>query len=70
MSELKEVEFSVEHLYGCQGVGAHLDEANLLALMADPDRWPQWRDVLLSTCDRPEIIGVSNHILAVVRTPG
>jgi SAM-dependent methyltransferase len=58
---------TVEHLYGCQGLGAHLQEENLLALMHDPDRWPAWRDLLLATCDHPNIVGVSNHLLAVAR---
>jgi len=56
---------TVDHLYGCNGIGAHLDEDNLLNLMADEQRWPAWRDVLLKTCDHPNVLGVSNHILAV-----
>jgi hypothetical protein len=39
----------VERLYGCNGLGAHLQEANLVALMADELRWPAWRELLLST---------------------
>lgn len=56
-------------LYGCQGIGAHLDEAHLVALMADPRRWPVWERELLATCDHPAIVGVSNLILAVARKP-
>ena len=60
----------VERLYGCNGLGAHLQEDHLLALMADPERWPIWRDVFLATCDHPNVVGVSNHLLAVARRPG
>ncbi len=67
--ELTQAGFEVDHLYGCQGIGAHLDEANLLALMNDPVRWPQWRRELLATCDHPAVVGVANHILAVARRP-
>jgi SAM-dependent methyltransferase len=67
--ELAEAGFAVDRLYGCQGIGAHLDEGNLLALMDDPVRWPQWERALLETCDHPAVIGVSNHILAVATTP-
>ena len=58
---------SIERLYGCQGLGAHLQEEHLRALMDDPQRWPAWRDVLLATCDHPNVVGVSNHLLAVAR---
>lgn len=60
----------VERMYGCSGIGAHLPEENLTALMADPDRWPAWRDVLLATCDRPSVVGVSRHLLAVAHVAG
>jgi len=60
----------VERLIGCQGLGAHLQEEHLLALMADPQRWPVWRELLLATCDRPDVVGVSSHLLAVARRPG
>ncbi len=59
---------TADHLYGCNGIGAHLDEDNLLDLMADNSRWPPWRDVLLKTCDHPNVLGVSNHILAVAHS--
>lgn len=65
--EITAAGFAIEHTYGCQGIGAHLDESNLLALMEDPDRWPQWQRKLLETCDHPAIIGVSNHILVVAK---
>lgn len=65
--ELVQAGFEVDHLYGCQGIGAHLDEANLLTLMNDPVRWPQWHRELLATCDHPAVIGVANHTLAVAR---
>lgn len=67
VSLLKEAGLAVEHLYGCQGLGAHLQEENLLALMDDAERWPVWREVLLATCDHPNVVGVSNHLLAVAR---
>jgi SAM-dependent methyltransferase len=56
-------------LYGCQGIAAHLPPANLEALMADPLRWPFWRERLLATCDHPSVIGVSCHLMAVARAP-
>ena len=65
--ELTQAGLEVDRLYGCQGIGAHLDESNLLTLMDDPVRWPQWERKLLETCDHPAIVGVSNHILAVSR---
>lgn len=68
-ADLTQVGLEVVHLYGCQGIGAHLDEANLLALMADRKRWPLWERELLATCDHPAIVGVSNLILAVARKP-
>lgn len=64
-SELAEGGLDVRHIYGCNGIGSHLDEENPLALMEDGERWPAWRDVLLQTCDHPSVVGVSNHILAV-----
>lgn len=64
---LEEEDLTVEHLYGCNGIGAHLQEENLMALMADPERWPTWCAVLLATCGHPSVVGVSNHLLAVAR---
>jgi len=69
LGELEAAGLSAEHLYGCQGLGAHIQEQNLLALMADRELWPAWCDVLLETCDRPDIVGVSNLLLAVARCP-
>jgi SAM-dependent methyltransferase len=60
---------AVERLYGCSGIGAHLHEERLAALLDDPHRWPIWREVLLATCDHPNVAGVSNHLLAVARRP-
>jgi SAM-dependent methyltransferase len=56
-------------LYGAQGIAAHLPPDNLEALMADPLRWPSWRELLLATCDHPNVVGVSSHLLAVARRP-
>lgn len=67
--ELTAAGLDIVREYGCQGIGAHLDETNLLAIMADEQRWPQWERVLLATCDEPGIVGVSNHILAVATKP-
>ncbi len=66
VDELARAGLAIRALYGCQGLGAHLQEEHLLALMEDVDRWPIWRQVLLETCDHPAIIGVSSHLLAVV----
>jgi SAM-dependent methyltransferase len=68
--ELEDAGLTVERMYGCQGIGAHLDENNLLALMADSQRWSQWERELLATCDHPTVVGISNHILAVARKSG
>ncbi len=65
VGELVQAGFVVQARYGCQGLGAHLQEEHLLALMDDPERWPIWRRVLLETCDHPNIVGVSSHLLAV-----
>jgi SAM-dependent methyltransferase len=65
LSSLETAGLSVSRLYGCNGLGAHLEEQHLLDLMADPERWPLWRDLLLATADQITIIGVSNHLLAV-----
>jgi hypothetical protein len=59
--------FAVERLYGAEGIGAHLQEDHLLGLMADPELWPPWREVLLATADHPNIVGVARSILAVAR---
>ena len=56
-------------LYGAQGIAAHLPPDNLEALMADPLRWPGWRELLLATCDHPNVVGVSSHLLAVAGAP-
>ena len=60
---------TVELLYGAQGIAAHLAPDNLEALMADADRWPAWRALLLATCDEPSIVGMSGHLLATARRP-
>lgn len=64
---LRSCELLVERMYGTNGLGAHLQEENLQALMADPVRWEPWKEVLLATCDDPSIIGVSRHLLGVAR---
>jgi SAM-dependent methyltransferase len=64
---LEEAGLRLERLYGCGGIGAHLHEERLAALMADPERWALWREMLLATCDHPNVVGVSNHLLAVAR---
>ncbi len=65
VAELAAAGLAVRALYGCQGLGAHLPEGQMLALMADAARWAPWREVLLATCDHPAIVGVSSHLLAV-----
>jgi SAM-dependent methyltransferase len=67
VGELARAGFAIDAMYGCQGIGAHLQEDHLLALMEDAERWPIWRQILLDTCDHPNIIGVSSHLLAVAR---
>jgi SAM-dependent methyltransferase len=59
----------VDRLYGCSGLGAHLHEERLAALLDDPERWALWRGVLLATCDHPNVVGVSNLLLAAARRP-
>jgi SAM-dependent methyltransferase len=56
-------------LYGAQGIAAQLPPEHLEALMADRRRWPEWRELLLATCDHPNVVGVSSHLLAVARRP-
>lgn len=70
VGQLARAGLAVQRLYGCQGLGAHLQEDHLLALMDDPERWPVWRKALLETCGHPNIVGVSNHLLAVARRAG
>jgi len=60
---------TIEHLYGSAGIGAHLHEERLAAVLDDPERWPLWRQALLATCDHPNVAGVSPHLLAVARRP-
>jgi SAM-dependent methyltransferase len=67
VSSLETAGLRVIRLYGCNGLGAHLEEQHLLDLMADPERWPLWRDLLLATADESTIVGVSNHLLAVAQ---
>jgi ubiquinone/menaquinone biosynthesis C-methylase UbiE len=67
LSSLETAGLRVIRLYGCNGLGAHLEEQHLLDLMADPERWPLWRDLLLATADEITIVGVSNHLLAVAQ---
>ncbi len=57
-------------MVGCMGIGAHLQEEHLRALMADALRWPQWQKVFLESCEHPSIAGASTIILAVARRPG
>jgi SAM-dependent methyltransferase len=57
----------VLRLYGAQGIAAHMPPDNLGALMADPKRWPAWRELLLATCDHPNVVGVSLQLIAAAR---
>lgn len=67
VAELAQAGLAVHALYGCQGLGAHLPEERLLAVLDDPERWPLWQQALLATCDHPNIVGLSSHLLAVAR---
>ncbi|MHB8575697.1 MAG: class I SAM-dependent methyltransferase [Dehalococcoidia bacterium] len=62
---LREAGLELIRFYGCQGIAAHLPPENLEALMADPDLWPVWRERLIATCDHPNVVGVSCHLIAV-----
>jgi SAM-dependent methyltransferase len=64
---LAEAGLRTERLYGCEGIGAHLQEERLLVVMEDRDVWPDWREVLLATADDPTVVGVSRSLLAVAR---
>jgi SAM-dependent methyltransferase len=64
---LAEAGLTTERLYGCEGIGAHLQEERLLAVMEDRDLWPAWQEILLATADDPTVIGVSRSLLAVAR---
>jgi SAM-dependent methyltransferase len=59
----------LQALYGVQGIAAQLPPEHLEALMADPVRWPAWRELLLATCDHPNVVGVSSHLLAATARP-
>lgn len=67
VGELTEAGLTVDRMYGCNGIGAHLQEENLLEILCDARSWSIWRELLLATCDEPSIVGVSNHMLAVAR---
>jgi hypothetical protein len=56
-------------LYGVQGIAAQLPPEHLETLMADPVRWPVCRELLLATCDHPNVVGVSSHLLAATARP-
>jgi SAM-dependent methyltransferase len=64
---LAEEGLTVERLYGSEGIGAHLQEERLLAVMEDHDVWPAWREMLLASADDPTVVGVSRSLLAVAR---
>ncbi|HVC35785.1 MAG TPA: class I SAM-dependent methyltransferase [Chloroflexota bacterium] len=64
---LAETGLVVERLYGAEGIGAHLQEERLLALMEDREVWPLWRETLLATADHPSVVGVARSLLAVAR---
>jgi hypothetical protein len=64
---LADAGLTVERLYGCKGVGSHLHEEDLLALMDDPIVWPIWRAALLETWDHPSVAGSTRHMLAIAR---
>jgi len=63
--ELERAGLEIIRLYGSNGIGAQLQEENVLAILEDEDRWFIWRELLLATCDEPSIVGVSNHLIAV-----
>lgn len=69
MTLLGEAGFTVERLYGAEGIGAHLQEERLLGIMGDPVVWPAWREVLLATADHPNVVGVARSLLVVARAP-
>jgi SAM-dependent methyltransferase len=65
---LAEAGLRTERLYGCEGIGAHLQEERLLAVMEDRDVWPVWRETLLASADDPSVVGVSRSLLALARS--
>lgn len=56
-------------LYGIHGLAAHMPDETLGAIMADPDQWRIWREILLDTAGNPYVCGVSYQLLAVARRP-
>ena len=64
---LAEAGLELADLYGCQGLAAHLRVDHLEALMAHEERWRRWRKPLLETCNHPNIVGMSCHLIAVTR---
>jgi SAM-dependent methyltransferase len=64
---LRAATLGVEQVYGVEGLGAHLQEERLLAMMDDPVVWPAWEEVLLATANQPSIVGVARSLLVVAR---
>lgn len=66
--QLEGAGLTVERIYGCQGIAAHLHYERLEATMSDPERWPVWSQWLLKTAHHPNILGLSCHLIAVARS--
>ncbi len=66
--ELERAGLEIILLYGSNGIGAQLQEENFLTILVFEDRWSiWWRELLLTMCDEPSIVGVSNHLIAVTK---
>ncbi|MGH2583509.1 MAG: class I SAM-dependent methyltransferase [Dehalococcoidia bacterium] len=59
----------IEQLYGVHGIAAHASDEYLGSIMADPEQWRVWSQLLLDTCNHPTVYGLSYHLLAVARRP-
>ncbi|MDG6937740.1 MAG: methyltransferase domain-containing protein [Nitrososphaerota archaeon] len=56
-------------MVGLEGVGSvHREEVNRLA--KDPRRWRVWLETHYKTCAHPSVVGVSEHMLVVLRRRG
>ncbi len=48
----------------CEGLSCqHVEETN--SLYEDEEKWGQWLDILLKTCNDPAILGLSDHFLYI-----
>jgi SAM-dependent methyltransferase len=57
---------TVEALVGLEGLSARLNKATNRTAR-HPERWQRWLETHLKTCTHPAVVGMSEHLLIVVR---